>query len=324
MRRRLLLTNILVLLLLVLNACSSSDNAATEMNETEISETEKTSSEMVTSQNSTDSSDTISVEIGYPKHEKYEVKKFDSISDMIRQSDTYYTEHFNTNETNWVDKDLYEKALEAYDREIGTLTAECICEMNYSSEDRLRFSFGYIDNDSIPEVFVCGNDTGICGVHIFMYDSKEDKVVWIGEYGTRGVLRYAEGKGRIIAQYGNGGFFTDNYIKVSPYIDPEIVGRTAWYYSEGGEICYARLPFPEDSDGSNNSPRQSNKGGIPLDEEDDFSAHNTNYVVGSDEYKSIITVLLNFAPQEAIKEVYIDEMDIVTLGEGGMELPWSE
>ena len=130
MRRRLLHTTILVLLLLVLNACSSSDGVEKNLSELKPSETESISSELTT-QDSSNNAETISVDVDSPKQEKYESKTFASISDMIRQSDTYYAEHFNTNETNWADKDLYDNALAAYDREIGSLTAECICEMNY-------------------------------------------------------------------------------------------------------------------------------------------------------------------------------------------------
>ena len=281
-----------------------------------ISESSATSAK-TTSQESVDDVSSEPKEQNFTKYDRYEPKTFDSISEMIHLCDTYFSQQLTDQE----DKDIYDKALAAYDREIGTVTAECICEMNtVGSVDRLRYSFGYIDYDTVPEVFVCCSDTGVCGVHIFTYDYREDKVIWVGEYGTRGVLRYAEGKGRMIAQYGNNGFFTDNFIEVSPFRDSQIIGRTAWYYSEGGEICYARLPFPEGSDGSNNSPRISHAGGIPNEKRDDYSADNTKYVVGGDEYKSIRIVLLNFAPEESVKRVELDEMDIVLLGEGGMEL----
>ncbi|MCR4961641.1 MAG: hypothetical protein K6A74_09315 [Lachnospiraceae bacterium] len=256
--------------------------------------------------------------------EKYKPKLYASISEMIRENDSYYSEHYDVYEGISAKEEDYEKALAAYDRDIGEVTAQSIFEMSGGSLSRMRYSFGYIDDDFIPEVFLCCENTKVSGIQIFTYDIKEDKVVWVGEYGSTGTMEYVEGYNRIVVSSGGFGLFYSTYIEFRNSLIPHIIGKVAYCYHESGPAYYARLPFDETSDGSINSPRTRFYKGVEDNAEykNDFSIYDDKYVVSGDEFSAITTVLSNYPSPGSRVYVEQSKMDIVDLNPGGIELDY--
>lgn len=107
-------------------------------------------------------------------------------------------------------QDLKQAAIDRYNAFIGD-------ENNWPDDDfnEIRADYGYIDEDDIPELFICCGTYTVCGMHIYKYDVAKDDVIYLGEFSQYGFCKYTEKQNRIWAQYGGGGYFENYYYEIS-------------------------------------------------------------------------------------------------------------
>lgn len=72
---------------------------------------------------------------------------------------------------------------------------------------QLYYQFGYVDADNIPELFVVRGTIATDTVSIYTYNTKENKPVYVGDFGSSGYCNYVPRKNQIISVYGNMGAF---------------------------------------------------------------------------------------------------------------------
>ena len=78
----------------------------------------------------------------------------------------------------------------------------------------INFAFGFIDDDDIPELFLCQDTGHVSGIFIYSYNYKQDKVYCLGELSSFGNLQYYEKQNMIVSQYGGMGFWYHVYEQI--------------------------------------------------------------------------------------------------------------
>ncbi|WP_026658595.1 hypothetical protein [Butyrivibrio sp. AC2005] len=114
---------------------------------------------------------------------------------------------------------------------------------NFSPNDSyissIRIAYGLIDEDDIPELFVCYGTATVDRVHIYRYDADNNEVDYLGAYSQYGSIIYSEQLNRIQAQYGNNGWFEQFIYKIDEN-KTEIVGRllsnNVVYYADYADL----------------------------------------------------------------------------------------
>ena len=107
-----------------------------------------------------------------------------------------------------------ERMQSKYCAEISVLLSK-VAKSGYSSKDA-RFALGYLNEDAIPEVFVCFGDHGRDTIQIFTYLPEEQAVKNLGDFSSRGSFLFQEKQSVVVSTYGNQGFFPMVYEKVTP------------------------------------------------------------------------------------------------------------
>ncbi len=233
-------------------------------------------------------------------HESIETStpgSFASISEMFSALDSNYSSG----------SELYMEAIHAYEEQINSAKADEISE-SYGNTGKLRVSFGYVDEDTLPELFIATDTTHVFGVNVFTYDSEIKEVVRIGEFSSFGSMSYVEQKNRIISSYGSNGFYMDMFSAIEQN-KSVLVGSVAEYMNLA-ELYFARYPIPEGADGSN----KDSYGGLtdgtgPNAAEVNFpDPRDVTYIVSKDEHDQIVSVYENFPDEGEVKTVDYDDM----------------
>lgn len=122
---------------------------------------------------------------------------------------------------------------------------------DYPYLDYLRFDLGYVDNDDIPELFLCTGNGGADTVSIYSYNEESQTVENWGEFSSRGHLYFCEKQGITISEYGNHGYFPHIYEQVG-YGVRDILAAEVQYVREDGEHYCIAFPYegsPDDVQG---------------------------------------------------------------------------
>ena len=81
--------------------------------------------------------------------------------------------------------------------------------------DHARFALGYIDEDDIPELFVCYGNAHVDRVYV--YQIKDDALLYIGNFGETGRFSYYEKQNMILSSAGGMGVFHFIYYRLEDY-----------------------------------------------------------------------------------------------------------
>lgn len=236
--------------------------------------------------------------------ETYSVKQeerleFSSLEEMFRQLDA-----------RWNEGEGYQEAIKAYTQVVnGDYVERIKREMNYGFGDA-RFAPGYIDEDDIPELFLSYGDGHVNGVHIFTYLSSSEEVTRIGEFSSFGEIVYAQGKNRILSQYGNHGFYMDYVSSIEAGL-PKLIGMAI---SDGsgfrheGIVGFYGFSIPDGVDGSRDG---FNRLGLSeLDAPDDYE----DYLISDEEESRIVTELMDNPSSKEYQYMRYRDMFKVLLG----------
>lgn len=90
-------------------------------------------------------------------------------------------------------------------------------------ETKLHYGYGYIDEDDIPELFIIRGTSHIDTVAVYRYDEGKGKVDYVGDFGGYGFCFYVPRENKIIANYGNMGYFYTTVTKISAEGKAELV-----------------------------------------------------------------------------------------------------
>ena len=116
----------------------------------------------------------------------------------------------------------------------------------------VRMGLGWVDEDDLPELFLCAGDFTASGVMIFTIDADTKEVISLGEFSQFGNCIFTERKNRIWSQYGNQGYFQE-CISMIENGKAKLIGGII---SDGsgvradGTLYYAGFPISEDASGS--------------------------------------------------------------------------
>ncbi len=287
---------IILLLISFLTACANSKQIPNNITDVKV---EDIASDTSTSNGKDDSSNTKAVkeQIEVTADDTQFLKSFSAISEMFAELDTNYS----------LDYSLYMEAIRAYDEQIDAIKADEIREY-YGNIGELRVSFGYVDEDIIPELFIAAETIHVFGVNVYTYDSSKKEVVWLGEFSSFGSMTYVEQKNRIVSSYGSNGFYMHMFSAIEQN-KPVLVGSVAEYMNLA-ELYFARYPVPEGTDGSHKDAYGGLTDGTgPNAVEVDFpDIRDVTYIVSKDEYDQVVTVYENLPESGEVKTVSYDEM----------------
>lgn len=224
-------------------------------------------------------------------------------------------ELFRLTDDAWSEKKEYQEAVKAYDEAVGTNTVEWIKEnMHYGIGDA-RFLVGYVDEDDIPELFLCYGTVHINGVHIFTYLPDAKKVVRVGHFSSFGGVTYSHKKNRILSQYGNHGFYV-HYVTAIKNGQPELVDVAI---SDGGSrhddvVGFYGFTVPKGVDGSREGFDKIGLSDleVPLEYPED------EYLISDEEEGRIIMELMGNPQNDEVKYAYYDGMYVVAPSKEGI------
>lgn len=74
-------------------------------------------------------------------------------------------------------------------------------------EKELYYGYGFVNNDSIQELFIIRGDSHADTVTIYSYDEIAGEPIYVGDFGGWGYCDYIPQGNSIISCYGNHGFF---------------------------------------------------------------------------------------------------------------------
>ena len=89
-------------------------------------------------------------------------------------------------------------------------------------EKEIYYGYGFVNDDSIPELFIIRGDSHSDTVTIYSYDEIAGEPIYVGDFGGWGYCDFIPRDNSIISCYGNHGFFyivesgMDDYY--SPYV----------------------------------------------------------------------------------------------------------
>lgn len=117
--------------------------------------------------------------------------------------------------------------------------------IDYPYLDYLRFAFGYVDDDNIPELFLCHGNGHADHVAVCCYDAENATVKQIGEYSSFGQLWYYERQAVIGGQYGGTGFWYDVYESASDTNTQQVLAISASFskIEDAQEHYYWASPY---------------------------------------------------------------------------------
>lgn len=78
----------------------------------------------------------------------------------------------------------------------------------------IRFAFGFVDEDNIPELFICQDDSHSSSIQIYSYNQSQDKVLPLGNISSFGHLSYYEKQNLVAAQFGGMGYWCYAYERI--------------------------------------------------------------------------------------------------------------
>lgn len=110
---------------------------------------------------------------------------------------------------------------------------------DYPYLDYLRFDLGYVDNDDIPELFLCTGNGGADTVSIYSYNEESQTVEKWGEFSSRGHLYFCEKQGITISEYGNHGYFPHIYEQVGYGVRDILAAEVEYIWEDGNHYCIA-------------------------------------------------------------------------------------
>lgn len=97
----------------------------------------------------------------------------------------------------------------------------------------INFTFGYINNDDIPELFLGQGSSHADGIFVYSYDYEQDKVYCLGELSSFGTLDYYEKQNMIVSQYGGMGRWYHTYEQIQEDGELHIIAISG---SDGGNV----------------------------------------------------------------------------------------
>lgn len=230
------------------------------------------------------------------------------------------SEMFKACDPHWNDSTEYQNAVQSYESALGQDSIDLLMEEDGGVASP-RFSFGYVDDDDIPELFMGLGDFHVSGVYVFTYLPDRREVVRIGEFSEFGGIDYIERGNRIISQYGGMGSFLFMYTEISNG-KPVLVGSIA----EGERKMEARDSETADMDGYEREivyyAGYQLTEGVDGSHEYDVEWPDDSYRVSAEEYVKMDSELQG-NPKKAgkqLKHVDYDDMYTVTLAPGGCNL----
>lgn len=114
---------------------------------------------------------------------------------------------------------------------------------DYPYLDYLRFNLGYVNNDDIPELFLCTGNGGADTVSIYSYNEESQTVENWGEFSSRGRLYFCEKQGITISEYGNHGYFPHIYEQVGYGVRDILAAEVEYVWEDGNHYC---IVYPYD------------------------------------------------------------------------------
>lgn len=75
------------------------------------------------------------------------------------------------------------------------------------NEEEIYFGYGFIDEDSFPELFIVRGNSHTDTVTIYSYNETTSEPLYVGDFGGWGYCDYIPYENSIISCYGNQGFF---------------------------------------------------------------------------------------------------------------------
>ena len=185
---------------------------------------------------------------------------YDSVTELLKECDENFTED-----------GFYFEAIQAYEKFLTIPKLHEYAETYGEGFSCPRFSFGYVDEDDVPELFIAYNSYHGSPVYVFSYF--DGKVCLIGRFSTYGQVQYATKENRIISSYGNNGYFTTPVSQIvgdkAELVDCAIYGN--------GVRFYAGYPIPKGLTGAVSDGWEDGKIPHPSDE----------YAVSEEEYERL-------------------------------------
>lgn len=231
--------------------------------------------------------------------------------DQAEQEYESIRDFFMTKDPNWNDSEEYQTAILAYNESIGQNTINGLKEQR-GGIGEARFTYAYIDEDSIPELLLGFGNSHTSGIYVLKYDADKHEIDWIGEFSSFGEVKYVDHGNRIISQYGSGGLYMKIVSKIDgdkasavgavtedgdggSYLNPD-ENSEVWMINPG-MYYYAGYTLPEGADGSHKDSYSSlSEGTGPDAVKVDFP--DETYVVNEDEYNRIYSELLGGEEKE--------------------------
>ncbi len=291
-------------MMLALFVLSASIIGCNKQQETQSKENIEVAEEVSMPSATTVDNDVRSTESDKPEHsENIDNMSFSSITEMFEKTDPDYSKG----------SDSYMAAIMAYENYLDSKEAEHISSEYYGGIGHLRLSFGYVDEDEIPELFVAADTIHTFGINVFTYDSNENKVIRIGEFSSFGHMGYVEKRNRIISTYGSSGLYMNMFSSIEQF-KPQLIGSVTEDMSFA-ELYFARYPVADGADGSHKDGYGSLTDGTgPNAIKVDFpDHHDVTYIVSKDEYDQIVTVYENFPQEGDVKYIDYESMFDVEL-----------
>lgn len=159
-------------------------------------------------------------------------------------------------------------------------------------ETSINYGYGNVDSDEMPELFIIRGTSHVDTVTIYTYDTVNKKAVCLGDFGGLGVIDYVPYQNKIIASYGNQGYY---YTTVSSITRDKTIELTDCILRNNGNKTESFYGF--DMDGFN--------GSIQWEEYDinQFTEPDATYMISEDEADAIMEGIFKDAVRVDISNV---------------------
>jgi len=116
----------------------------------------------------------------------------------------------------------------------------------------IKFAFGFVDEDNIPELFLCQDSSHSSGVQIYSYANKQKAISYLGEISSFGNLSYYEKQNLMVAQYGGMGYWIHVFEEIQDdgklhILAIEGTNEGAVGHADAKYYWAFPYPYPEDS-----------------------------------------------------------------------------
>lgn len=178
-----------------------------------------------------------------------------------------------------------------YSKGYNFILKEELDNPRYAGTSIINYGYGYVDNDNVPELFIIRGSSHIDTVTIYTYDIENKKVIYLGDFGS-GVIDYVPYQNKIIASYGNQGYY---YTTVSSITRDKTIELTDCILRNNGNKTESFYGF--DMDGFNGSIQWE---GYDINQ---FTEPDATYIISEDEADAIMEGIFKDAVRVDISNV---------------------